>query len=186
MIEAIFRSGNAACNRSSRDVRSPVFEFPALGSRLHIKGMPMPFHITDIMRMLIVVLPKSQLVRSIANTQGLSTSPRRSITTRAAPLCHPISHIEKIDKIGALPSPFALSSIHTRPVAIGRSYLAASPAALTTSAFLVLFQTVQYDLISHWIRLLRILIACGAPFLPGKRSIFMNHLRALSNPRPVL
>jgi len=35
--------------------------------------MPMPFHVTEIIRMLIVVLPKSQFVRSIARTDETSS-----------------------------------------------------------------------------------------------------------------
>src|SRR5674476_591281 len=37
---------------------------------------------TQIIRMLIVVLPKSQFVRSIAKTHGLPPSPSNSTTTR--------------------------------------------------------------------------------------------------------
>jgi hypothetical protein len=65
-------------------VRSDVFEFPAVGSNAHNSGMPMPFQTTEIIRMLILVLPKSQLVRSIARTQGLPGSRNRSTTTHAA------------------------------------------------------------------------------------------------------
>src|ERR1035438_3715724 len=57
---AIFMSGNAARSRSRSSVRSDVCEFPAVGSSIHSSGMPMPFHVTEIIRMLIVVLPKSQ------------------------------------------------------------------------------------------------------------------------------
>src|ERR1019366_830682 len=81
---AIFRSGNAARRRSRSSVRSEVCEFPAVGSSIHKSGMPMPFHVTEIIRMLIVVLPKSQFVRSIARTHGLPPSPRSSTTTCAA------------------------------------------------------------------------------------------------------
>src|ERR1022692_3592711 len=81
---AIFMSGNAARSRSRSSVRSDVCEFPAVGSSIHSSGMPMPFHVTEIIRMLIVVLPKSQFVRSIAKTHGLPPSPSNSTTTRAA------------------------------------------------------------------------------------------------------
>src|ERR1039458_10075793 len=81
---AIFRSGNAARSRLRSSVRSDVCEFPAVGSSIHSSGMPMPFHVTEIIRMLIVVLPKSQFVRSIAKTHGLPPSPSNSTTTRAA------------------------------------------------------------------------------------------------------
>ena len=81
--EAIFRSENVPCRRSRRSVRAFVFEFPADGSSVQINGTPMPFQITEIIRMLIVVLPNSQLVRSIARTQGLPRIPNRSATTRA-------------------------------------------------------------------------------------------------------
>jgi hypothetical protein len=64
-------------------VSDAVSEFPAVGSSVQINGMPMPFQITEIIRMLMVVLPKSQLVRSIAKTHGLPSSPSRSTTTRA-------------------------------------------------------------------------------------------------------
>src|ERR1039458_5524674 len=67
---AIFMSGNAARSRSRSSVRSDVCEFPAVGSSIHSSGMPMPFHVTGIIRMLIVVLPKSQFVRSIAKTRS--------------------------------------------------------------------------------------------------------------------
>jgi hypothetical protein len=77
-------SGNAAFRRSSTSVRSWVLELPSLGSRRHIKGMPTPFQITDTIRMLMLVLPKSQFVRSIARTQGLPRRPSRPTTMRAA------------------------------------------------------------------------------------------------------
>jgi hypothetical protein len=69
--------------RSSRSVRACVVEFPADGSSVQINGTPMPFQITEIIRMLIVVLPNSQLVRSIARTHGLPRIPSSSTTTRA-------------------------------------------------------------------------------------------------------
>ena len=65
-------------------MRSEVFEFPAVGSSIHSSGMPVPFQATEIIRMLIVILPKSQFVRSIARTQGLPERPSSSTTTRAA------------------------------------------------------------------------------------------------------
>jgi len=43
----------------------------------------MPFHVTEIIRMSIVALPKSQFVRSIARTYGVPASPNSSTTPRA-------------------------------------------------------------------------------------------------------
>jgi len=56
---------------------------PRRCSSVQINGTPMPFQIAEIIKMLIVVLPNSQLVRSIARTQGLPRIPNRSATTRA-------------------------------------------------------------------------------------------------------
>ena len=69
-------SGNTARRRSRRSVLSSVFEFPAFGSSVQIRGIPMSFQITETIRILIVVLPNSQLVRSTARTQGL---PKREL-----------------------------------------------------------------------------------------------------------
>ena len=44
----------------------------------------MPFQATEIISMLIVVLPKSQFVRSIARTHGLPERPSSSTTTTRA------------------------------------------------------------------------------------------------------
>ena len=49
-----------------------------------MSGMPMPFQATEIIRMLIVVLPKSQFVRSIATTHDLLPSCKSSATTSVA------------------------------------------------------------------------------------------------------
>lgn len=80
---AIFRSGNASRRRSRRSVRVFVFEFPADGNRVQINGTHMPFQITEIIRMLTVVLPNSQVVRSIARTHGLPRILNRSAMTSA-------------------------------------------------------------------------------------------------------
>ena len=110
---AIFMSGNAARRRSRSSVRSEVFEFPAVGSSIHSSGMPMPFQVTEIIRMLIVVLPKSQLVRSIARTHGLPESPSRSTTTRAASAHRRAGRTGRTGKTAAAPSPSAPRSPHS-------------------------------------------------------------------------
>lgn len=66
-----------------RGALSDVFEVPAVGSSVHNSGMPLPFQTTEIIMVVIVVWPKSQVVRSIARTHGLPESLSRSTTTRA-------------------------------------------------------------------------------------------------------
>jgi len=81
-------SGKVRRTRSRRQVRLLVSELPAEASSVHIRATPMPCHATEIITMSIpafagTALPKSRLVRSIASTHALPSSPRRSATIRA-------------------------------------------------------------------------------------------------------
>jgi len=69
--------------RSISSMRSPVLRLPFLGNRLNINGKATPEYATLSIKMLILVVPKSQLVLSIDNVKfvlcGKSEKIRRGI-----------------------------------------------------------------------------------------------------------
>ena len=118
-------SGKVRRTRSTRQVRVLVSELPAEASSVHIRATPMPCHATEIITMSIpafagTALPKSQLVRSIASTHSLPSSPRRSATIRAEP-APSSARTGRTGRSAAAPKRSPPRCPHTQPAATGRS-----------------------------------------------------------------